>query len=82
MTPIKHRSKNHKQRFVIHYIIFMLLIIFISCENQPLNSSESSEKSENTLPNILLVIADDMGKDAFPNYPEGQEKPQLPNPLG
>ena len=78
MTPIKHRSKNHKQRFVVQYRIFMLLIIFISCENQPANSSEASEKFENTLPNILLVIADDMGKDAFPNYPEGQEKPQLP----
>lgn len=78
MTPIKHHSKNHKQRFVVQYRIFMLLIIFISCENQPVNSSEVSEKSENTLPNILLVIADDMGKDAFPNYPEGQEKPQLP----
>ncbi len=78
MTPIKHRSKNYKKRFVVQYRIFMLLIIFISCENQPANSSEASEKFENTLPNILLVIADDMGKDAFPNYPEGQEKPQLP----
>ena len=78
MMPIKHRSKNHKQAFLVQYRIFMLLIIFISCENQPVNSFEASEKPGGALPNILLVIADDMGKDAFPNYTEGQEKPQLP----
>ncbi len=76
MTPIKHRSKNHKQRFVVQYSIFILL--FISCEKQQVNSSDASEKPGSSLPNILLVIADDMGKDTFPNYPEGQEKPQLP----
>ena len=30
-------------------------------------------------PNILLVIADDMGLDASPCYPEGSEKPAMPN---
>tara|TARA_A200000113_G_scaffold210895_1_gene211130 strand:+ start:1792 stop:3138 length:1347 start_codon:yes stop_codon:yes gene_type:complete len=80
MTPIKHSSNNYKQGFLDQSKIFVLLVIyfFISCEKQPVNSSEAPEKSENTLPNILLVIADDMGKDAFPNYPEGQEKPQMP----
>ena len=77
MTPIKHRSKNYKQGFLSRYSIYILLFVFISCEKPSTNTSEAPEKSENTLPNILLVIADDMGKDAFPNYPEGQEKPQL-----
>ncbi len=29
-------------------------------------------------PNILLVIADDLGKDATPNYTEGSIKPNMP----
>lgn len=32
----------------------------------------------NTSPNILLVIADDLGKDATPNYTEGSTKPNMP----
>ena len=80
MKTIKHLSKNYKQGFLAQSTIFVLLIIFFcnSCEKQPVNTSEAPEKPESVLPNILLVIADDIGKDAFPNYPEGQEKPQLP----
>ncbi|MCR9139360.1 MAG: sulfatase-like hydrolase/transferase [Alphaproteobacteria bacterium] len=37
----------------------------------------SSEAAENP-PNILLIIADDMGLDASPCYPEGAEKPAMP----
>lgn len=33
----------------------------------------------NSKPNILLVIADDLGKDATPNYSEGSIKPFMPN---
>ena len=71
---------NYKQVFLCQPTIFALLIFFFcnSCEKQPVNSSEAPEKPESALPNILLVIADDIGKDAFPNYPEGQDKPQLP----
>ena len=32
-----------------------------------------------TPPNILLIIADDMGLDATPNYNVGTEKPTMPN---
>jgi arylsulfatase A-like enzyme len=80
MTSIKHLSKNYKQGFVAQPKIFILIIIFIfiSCEKQSVNNSETQEKPVSALPNILLVIADDIGKDAFPNYTEGQEKPQLP----
>lgn len=34
---------------------------------------------ESTPPNILLIIADDMGLDACPNYDIGTEKPTMPN---
>jgi arylsulfatase A-like enzyme len=71
---------NYKQVFLAQPTIFALLILLFcnSCEKQPVNTSEAPEKPESALPNILLVIADDIGKDAFPNYPEGQDKPQLP----
>jgi len=32
----------------------------------------------NSSPNILLVIADDLGKDVTPNYTEGSVKPNMP----
>ncbi len=32
-----------------------------------------------TSPNILLIIADDMGKDATNGFPEGLQKPNTPN---
>ncbi|MFY0604849.1 MAG: sulfatase-like hydrolase/transferase [Flavobacteriaceae bacterium] len=35
-----------------------------------------------TKPNILLVIADDFGKDASPNYAEGTIKPNMPTLQG
>jgi len=71
---------NYKQVFLAQPTIFIILIIFFfnSCEKQSTNTSEPSKTPKSDLPNILLVIADDIGKDAFPNYSEGQEKPQLP----
>lgn len=71
---------NYKQVFLAQPTIFIILIIFFfnSCEKQSTNNSEPSKTPKSDLPNILLVIADDIGKDAFPNYSEGQEKPQLP----
>ena len=70
MTSIKHCSKNFMQGLVAQPTIFIQLFIFIliSCEKPSTNTSEDPEKPENASPNILLVIADDMGKDAFPNY--------------
>ncbi len=35
--------------------------------------------SQNTLPNVLLVIADDFGIDASPCYTVGKNKPKMPN---
>ena len=80
MTSIMHRSKNFMQGLVAQPTILIQLFIFIliSCEKPSTNTSKDPEKPESASPNILLVIADDMGKDAFPNYPEGKEKPQLP----
>lgn len=64
--------------------VFLFLIVFtvVSCgkesdfeleENQVINNSEATKK-----PNILLIIADDMGLDACPGYEIGSEKPFMP----
>ena len=80
MTTFKHIRMKYTQKLMTHSMIFKLLIIFlvISCEKQSTQNSENSETPESILPNILLVIADDMGKDATPNYDEGESKPQMP----
>jgi len=55
--------------------LLLLTVVFFSCgsddggENPPSGSS----------PNILLVIADDMGKDATLGFSEGSLKPNTPN---
>lgn len=63
----------------------------ISCSNSSDDTFVSEEEDkeeveenpitpdENTPPNILLIIADDMGLDATPGYNIGTEKPQMPN---
>ena len=59
----------------------ILLVAFFcalgcSVENE-MDSSNSDNKASG--PNILLVIADDMGLDATPGYSIGETKPSMPN---
>ena len=51
-----------------------------------MNCSSSMEENEvidipttNIKPTVLLVIADDVSKDAIPNYTEGSLKANMPN---
>ncbi|RZN83841.1 MAG: sulfatase [Winogradskyella sp.] len=58
----------------------LLLIFFfsvLSCNSD--NSPTLVNIPENTDTNILLIIADDMGLDATPNYNIGSVKPNMPN---
>ena len=68
-------SNNHTMARTIS-ILLMICILILSCGKQEV--SEKEVISETPPPNILFVIADDMGKDATPNYSEGSEKPQMP----
>ena len=56
--------------------LLMISLLILSCSKQ--EAYEVEAITETYPPNILFVIADDMGKDATPNYSEGQEKPQMP----
>jgi arylsulfatase A-like enzyme len=58
-------------------ILLFVAVIFLSCskDDGPNINPETTQSS----PNILLIIADDMGKDAAPGYSEGSVKPTVPN---
>jgi arylsulfatase A-like enzyme len=61
-------------RFLL--LMFFMGILFLhACTNdEPKTPTTSATK-----PNILLIIADDMGIDATPGYSIGSEKPNMPN---
>ena len=56
--------------------LVLVSLLILSFDKQ--ESPETTIIEETPPPNILFVIVDDMGKDATPNYSEGQEKPQMP----
>lgn len=60
------------------YITFIISLIFIinSCSNDDNTIGEISSPPK---PNILLIIADDFGLDACPNYDIGATKPNMPH---
>lgn len=58
--------------------VFLMLLSVLSCTNNNEEINDNEETLE-TSPNILLVIADDMGLDASPGYNIGTTKPNMPN---
>ncbi|EDP70231.1 Twin-arginine translocation pathway signal [Flavobacteriales bacterium ALC-1] len=62
--------------FIPLFVLFITL--FISCSNES-NNSIDNDLGQNNKPNILLIIADDMGLDASPGYTIGNIKPNMPN---
>ncbi|MEP1488382.1 MAG: sulfatase-like hydrolase/transferase [Algibacter sp.] len=68
--------------------ILAFSIFIISCSNgsddaivsevEEEEEIEETPNEENTPPNILLIIADDMGLDATPGYNVGTTKPNMP----
>lgn len=53
---------------VINLFVFVFLVLnLVSCNKQ--SASIGTSISTATLPNIIFIIADDMGWDAFGNYP-------------
>ncbi len=60
--------------------ILAFLMLFFSCSKDSINTETPDDSSEQpTKPNILLIIADDMGLDATPGYNVGSIKPTMPN---
>lgn len=65
-----------KHRTVLFYTILSLFLTNCSSSTEELITDP--DPTIITKPNILLVIADDFGKDAAPNYSEGTIKPNMP----
>ncbi|MCP5064356.1 MAG: sulfatase-like hydrolase/transferase [Ignavibacteriae bacterium] len=57
-------------------IMLLVALFFLSACSQDVNEIINSVNSS---PNILLIIADDMGLDATPGYNIGSIKPVMPN---
>lgn len=59
------------------FFISLLLVVFLSSSCTE-NENKPNPVTTNT-PNILLIIADDLGKDAINGFQEGTIKPTTPN---
>lgn len=60
-------------------LAFLFFIMSCNTNNEPFVDDEEDMANKNKLPNILLIIADDMGLDATPGYNIGTTKPNMPN---
>ena len=67
--------------FKRQFIIIGILVVLSSCSSSSVDIDDIDAPTDTApdKPNILLVIADDMGLDATPNFPEGIIKPDMPN---
>ena len=63
-----------KNKATLFLLIFTLLLV--SCNND--DSNNQIENPSSNKPNIILIIADDMGLDATPGYTVGSIKPNMP----
>lgn len=59
----------------------IILVIFSSCSKTEEVSIDQNEEEQtvSSKPNVLLIIADDMGLDATPGYNVGTVQPNMPN---
>ena len=55
--------------------LFLFIILAFNCNKE----ENPTDPTDSDLPNILLIIADDMGKDATAGFAEGSIKPNTPN---
>lgn len=60
------------------FSIFLLILVGCSSETTIVVDPEKEDPNQDNPPNILLVIADDMGLDATPGYAIGDQKPNMP----
>jgi len=55
-------------------VAILFITVLVSCEKDSIDVPNGSNQ-----PNILLIIADDLGKDAISGFAEGSIKPNTPN---
>lgn len=62
---------------LVSIIVLLISLSLSSCSQD--NETELVTPENDNSPNILLIIADDLGKDAINGYAEGSIKPTTPN---
>ncbi|WP_408032185.1 sulfatase-like hydrolase/transferase [Tenacibaculum xiamenense] len=64
----------------IYTLLFIVGLLFLSCgkDNEEVSNPTPTPTEEGNS-NILLIIVDDLGKDALSGYSEGTIKPNTPN---
>ena len=65
-----------------HLTLIALVFVLISCSSDidtVVDTTDETPTPTQSSPNILLIIADDMGLDASPGYNLGSIKPNMPN---
>ncbi len=69
-----------KEMKSIFFITTILLgFILFSCSEDPVTVMPDEETPSIDSPNILFIVADDLGKDAINGFTEGSIKPNTPN---
>lgn len=64
----------------IKFAMFLILFVIFSCSKDTSEITNSQTPNiDTTSPNILFIIADDLGKDAINGFLEGSIKPNTPN---
>lgn len=64
----------------IKFVLFLILFVIFSCSKDTSEITNSETPNIDTAsPNILFIIADDLGKDAINGFLEGSIKPNTPN---
>lgn len=70
---------------ILNFATILLCILLMNCSSPTENIDDTTNDDDivnpvtTSKPNILLVIADDVSKDAIPNYTEGSTKANMPN---
>ena len=57
----------------------LAVITLLSCKKDTTTSEDCNTSTVSSRPNVLLIIADDMGLDATPGYNIGTTKPNVPH---
>ena len=60
-------------------LLLSILIFIFSCSNEEMKDTAGVEVPTTESPNILFIIADDLGKDAINGFSESSIKPNTPN---
>lgn len=69
---------TYKMKKIKSILVISIVLIIFSCSKDT-NEDTGIEVPNTESPNILFIIADDLGKDAINGFSEGSIKPNTPN---